>query len=404
LISPLPYLLITVGEETPLVTTYDRADPPIREEPLRLTMARLAVGLRVSAAAVVSLAAVLGATPPVRLGWLAAALALWIGWTLVYAAGVRRYGVRARLAAVDLAVAGVIATGLGRLVPTDALPGGSSWVVIVVSVAVICAQFIGRPWLTVPGGLAVAACYLTGAHFARSPDHGLAHGFTLVLQAGITAWAVAVMRRADLRALVVLDDFHTAARAGAVERARRDAERAELRLLHNGPLTTLTMVAVGGLSPDSFPALRERATADVAALRSGPEPDGPNRPVRLDESLAATVERFQPPLIVRLQRDEPSTVPSAVADAIAAATAEALENVARHAGTPEATVHIGRSADGGVLVAVTDAGRGFNPNTVPVLKFGLREAIRGQLAQVGGRARIRSTPGHGTTVEMTWPA
>jgi hypothetical protein len=403
LISLTPYLLITLRRGAALVTIHLTVGPAIREEPLRLTMARLAIGLRVSAVLVASLAAILGAGGPVGVGWLSAALAVWICWTAAYARTVRRSGVSARLAIVDLGVAGVLVLGMVHLVPLAARPGGASWLVIVASVAVICAQFIGRPWLTVPGGLAVAACYLIGARLAHSSDGGLGHGFTLVLQTAITAWAVHVMSRADATASVVLDDYHAAARSGAVERARRDAERAELRLLHNGPLTTLTMIAVGGLPPDTYPALRQRATADLAALRAGPEPDGPERPVRLDESIAATVERFQPPLIVRLLREQ-STVPSAVADAIAAATAEALENVVRHAGTVEATVHIGRSADGGVLVTVTDVGRGFNAAGVPAQKFGLREAIRGQLSQVGGRARVRSQPGSGTTVEMTWPA
>ncbi|GIJ48474.1 hypothetical protein Val02_53600 [Virgisporangium aliadipatigenens] len=370
-------------------------------QPLRTTLSRVAIVLRLSATVVVAIAAALGVGGPVRAVPLAGLLIGYVAWSVLYVSAVYRDGLRVRYALADLVVAGLLVLGAATFVPAVAQPAGAGWLANVASVAVICAQLVGRPAATVPAGLAVAACFVAGGQLSQTAGGGLIHGFTLVLQTVITAALVGVLRRTDSGATVALEDYHATARAGAVELVRREAERAELRLLHNGPLTTLTMAAVGGLAPDTVEALRTRAAADLATLRAGPEPDTPARPVRIDESLAATVERFQPPLIVRLMR-APHTVPSAVADAFAAATAEALENVVRHSGTADATVHIGRIGTDGVQVRITDNGRGFDPARVPPQKFGLREAIRGQLAQVGGLAGIRSKPGGGTTVELLW--
>jgi two-component system sensor histidine kinase UhpB len=78
---------------------------------------------------------------------------------------------------------------------------------------------------------------------------------------------------------------------------------------------------------------------------------------------------------------------------------EALNNVARHAAAQTVNVEL-RRTDGRKVLRVTDDGRGFN-DAVPELGglgvTGMRE--RARLA--GGRLRVRSRPGAGTTVELT---
>jgi len=88
--------------------------------------------------------------------------------------------------------------------------------------------------------------------------------------------------------------------------------------------------------------------------------------------------------------------------ALEAAVAQCLMNVVRHAGVDDVEVALGR-ADGEVTVVVVDDGRGFDPDRVPDDRIGLRTSITGRIEQEGGRTRIWSRPGVGTTVLLAVP-
>jgi PAS domain S-box-containing protein len=81
---------------------------------------------------------------------------------------------------------------------------------------------------------------------------------------------------------------------------------------------------------------------------------------------------------------------------------EAIANVRKHARATHVRVDVGHQ-DGGLLLRVTDDGRGFDPGAKPVPgHLGLTTiAERVQLA--GGRFGIESAPGRGTTVECWLP-
>ena len=82
---------------------------------------------------------------------------------------------------------------------------------------------------------------------------------------------------------------------------------------------------------------------------------------------------------------------------------EALTNVARHAGTRAASVTL-RQADGGLLLAVSDSGVGFDPaNPREGCSLGLA-SMRERLHLVGGTLDVESSPGRGTTVVAWVPA
>jgi signal transduction histidine kinase len=91
-----------------------------------------------------------------------------------------------------------------------------------------------------------------------------------------------------------------------------------------------------------------------------------------------------------------------VAAAIVHATREALANVAAHAGTGEAWVSVTLAA-GALRVTVRDAGAGFDPARVDPARLGLRRSITERVTDWGGRASVRSAPGQGTLVIMSWP-
>ena len=74
----------------------------------------------------------------------------------------------------------------------------------------------------------------------------------------------------------------------------------------------------------------------------------------------------------------------------------------RHAGVEEADVTITESDDI-VRAVVTDAGVGFSPESIPSDRLGFRESVVARLGNVGGSARVFSTPGAGTTVMLEVP-
>ena len=59
-----------------------------------------------------------------------------------------------------------------------------------------------------------------------------------------------------------------------------------------------------------------------------------------------------------------------------------------------------RSSDGGAEVFVRDRGAGFDPESVPDDRRGVRESIIGRMERHGGTATVRSTPGSGTEVAL----
>jgi signal transduction histidine kinase len=82
---------------------------------------------------------------------------------------------------------------------------------------------------------------------------------------------------------------------------------------------------------------------------------------------------------------------------------ESLTNVARHAGTSEATVRIGATA-GWLILQVEDRGRGFIAGEAwaECRSIGL-PGMRERLELIGGRLTIESSPGSGTLVTAELP-
>jgi signal transduction histidine kinase len=84
---------------------------------------------------------------------------------------------------------------------------------------------------------------------------------------------------------------------------------------------------------------------------------------------------------------------------------EALTNVVKHAEATEATVTLA-PMDGRVVMQVVDDGRGFDPAGLPAIMgpdhFGLI-AIRERVLMEGGEVDVRSQPGAGTEVRVSFP-
>ena len=89
----------------------------------------------------------------------------------------------------------------------------------------------------------------------------------------------------------------------------------------------------------------------------------------------------------------------AAAEALAAAAREALRNACVHA--PGAAVFVfAELSSEQAEVFVRDDGPGFDADAVPAERRGIRDALVGRLAAVGGSATIDAVPGEGTEVAL----
>ncbi len=216
---------------------------------------------------------------------------------------------------------------------------------------------------------------------------------------------------------VAMERLHKIGHVHESERraSERDANRRQdARLLHDTVLATLTLFAHSGIGVNPE-ALRQQAWDDAKLLRQlrlGGSPTPRRSGIyalestavsELGSTLESVKQRFQNlGLEVHWHGTGHILLPSDVLDAFLRALGECLENVRRHANVSEADVTV---TDDDVMVRamVTDSGVGFDLQDVGLAKLGFAESVVARLAEVGGSARLFSSPGAGTTVVLEVP-
>jgi signal transduction histidine kinase len=356
-----------------------------------------AIALRLGGAVLFTAVAVLAATKQISGWWLGTLLTALCLWSAFFTWRVRRSGLAPTVVLADAAVISALALTQQHVVPAVLNKDNTTWMLPLACTSVYILQIALRPWLGLPGAAIVVIAYGLGA------DHP-ADAWLLVVETIVAAGLVAVIRGGARRAdEIVAVGLETERRIRA-EEARRADEREQHRQLHDTVLSTLTMVAAGAFA-EPAPALTAQAGRDLRVLQGlagAPAVPGGLAPLtdlgpKLERAAATTDD-----LAVRLKL-VPVTLPSPVADQLAACVGEALRNVERHAGTGQAEVTVTGGA-GWAVVKITDCGRGFDPAATPPSRRGIRESITGRMLAAGGRAAVSSRPGAGTTVTVSWPA
>jgi signal transduction histidine kinase len=371
-----------------------------------------AIALRLGSAVLFTAVAVLAATKQISGWWLAAPLTALGVWSAFFAWRVRRSGLTPTVVLADAAVVSALALAQQHMVPAALIENNTTWMLPLACTSVYILQIALRPRFSLPGAAMVVIAYGLGAG-------DLADGWLLVVETIVAAGLVAVIRGGARQAdTIVAAGLETERRIRA-EEARRADEREQHRQLHDTVLSTLTMVAAGAFAEPS-PALTAQAHRDLRVLQGlAGAPAAPAAPAALVAPAAPAMPGGPAPLTdlgPRLERaavstDDlavrlklvPVTLPSPVADQVAACVGEALRNVERHAGTGQAEVTVTGGA-GWAVVKISDRGRGFDPAATPPSRRGIRESITGRMLAAGGRAAIASRPGAGTTVTVSWPA
>jgi signal transduction histidine kinase/phage shock protein PspC (stress-responsive transcriptional regulator) len=188
----------------------------------------------------------------------------------------------------------------------------------------------------------------------------------------------------------------------ADERAERvrSQERAELAAhLHDSVLQTLALMQRQADNPREVAGLARRQERELRAWLNGGRPFGERSTLSAALELAAAEaeEAHGVPVDVVVVGDCPL---DDAAEALVAAAREAIVNAAKFAGPHPVSV-FAEIGDERVEVFVRDRGPGFDPETVPADRRGVRESIVGRMRRHGGDASIHSAAGTGTEVELT---
>ena len=219
----------------------------------------------------------------------------------------------------------------------------------------------------------------------------------------IIGFAVRYLRRQGSE----LDRLAAERLAAQTKQAAAQARLEHFRVLHDTVLATLTVIGRGGLehSPEQ---VRERCAreADLVRRLMVSDEQAPQR--TLTQRLGEIVDEAQAlGMRVHFQQEmrdgATPDVPPGVAEAVAGAAQEALNNVLLHSGARTAWLTVVSHGEG-LLVRVVDRGAGFESGGEGAGEgFGLSFSVAERMRSVGGMSRVTSAPGDGTCVELAWP-
>lgn len=296
-----------------------------------------------------------------------------------------------------------------------AQPLGSAWPLAAVLATGVTA---GSTWGLL-GGLAVGASGVAAAAIDADVGGRLLGLVGATLLYGAAGWVAGW----------VAQQLRSTAQVAAAAEARAEVART----LHDGVLQTLAVVQRRSDDPELVALAREQDQDLRAFLRSKDtaRQTGATDTALTDTALTGTgtgtdagswsgtdggedidwVERLSRHLVLvgrRHQVDvhlvviEHGDAGSLAGSALAAATAEAVTNAARHSGVDEVWVSLDGREPSGSEIVVHDEGRGFDPVSTPQ-GDGLRRSVHERLADVGGGAVVRSSPGTGCDVTLWVP-
>ena len=251
----------------------------------------------------------------------------------------------------------------------------------------------GLPWRVVVGALLVGwsaalALVVVGPALA---DGGV---LLVVLVVAVVLGALAVV------GLPVLVSVAASADRARLAGAREEERRRVAAHLHDSVLQTLSLVQRQAHDPVAVAHLAHRQERALRAWMAGRPESGPDT---LAGALGAAVEQVEGDerieVGVTLNGDRGL---DAGGDELVAAAREALRNAARHA-RGSAIVMFAEIDAAGAAVYIRDEGPGFELAAVPPERRGVRDAIVGRMAAIGGHATVESELGEGTEVTLRLP-
>jgi len=180
----------------------------------------------------------------------------------------------------------------------------------------------------------------------------------------------------------------------------RSEERAEVAAhLHDSVLQTLALIQRSESSREMATLARVQERELRSWLYGKGLPGSDVLSTTIDQ-LAGRVEELHQVIV------EAIVVGDAPLDdhlrALVHACGEATMNAAKHSGAESISVYV-EVEDDAVTAFVRDQGKGFDPETIPADRRGIRESIHARMERHEGWAEVFSAPGDGTEVQLHMP-
>ena len=290
--------------------------------------------------------------------------------------------------------------------------GGIHWLNYLITVATAMAA-IAFSWRVATGYLVLTSViYSTIRAMPVGGDAGwelaVLEGMYALILGGAVLIIVTMLRQAassvDAAQATALDRYSHAVRQHATEVERVQVDS----IVHDSVLTTL-ISAARAYTPQAKELAATMAGNAIGHLRdaagASPEDDTTVRFTTLVDRITEAASSLASPWELRVRSIGTASLPVQSADAIYAATVQAMVNSLQHAGEGDVArwVAIRGVRPGGIEVVIADTGEGFRLNDIPTERLGVRVSIIERVANAGGRAVIQSAPGEGTIITIRWP-
>ncbi|WP_198295527.1 MULTISPECIES: ATP-binding protein [unclassified Diaminobutyricimonas] len=367
-------------------------------------------GLLFGAQTVPAMVAQIDQAPPV---WAAAVVTgLFGSLILAFAASLAQFGVRVANHIVPLAYVAALISWPFTVEDPASASAGNHWLYYMLTVATSSAAIgMSRRWAT---AYLLAVPVLYGV-IRLTPQGGGSTGVQAaldVMYAILLGGAVLIMMTMLRQASSAVDAAQSTAldRYGsAVRQHATDLERVQVdAIVHDSVLTTF-ISAGRAESPEAKALAADMARLAIRHLRDaaavGPDDGTTIRANVVAKRIAAAAGAVAVDMDVVVQSVGAVRLPTGAADALYSAAVQAVVNSQQHAGHQRGIrrwVRISGIADG-LAIEVGDTGVGFDVDTIPQERLGVRVSIIERLEGVGGRAEVRSAPGHGCVVDIRWP-
>jgi len=231
-----------------------------------------------------------------------------------------------------------------------------------------------------------------------------------IILGGAVVFLITMLRQTatnvDVAQSAALERYGHAVRhhATEVERVQVDS------IVHDSVLTTL-LSAARAYTPEAKALAAVMAGNAIGYLHDAalvqPDDGSTVRLRAIAQRIADAAADMSRPFQIRSVDVSARSIPTSVGEAIVAAATQAMVNSVQHAGESTRVkrwIAIKGIRPGGIQVEIGDNGAGFDAETVPTERLGLRVSIVERIANAGGLAKVVSTPHRGATITVLWPA
>ena len=287
---------------------------------------------------------------------------------------------------------------------SSAPAASSPWIWMCLGVAAIClAVTMGTAWglgYAIVAGVLFAVIRMTPSGQGAPLLGAVQDMIVLVMNAAVVIVALGVVGNSFKDLDEIEENSRREATAAAIEDALLEERHRLDGIVHDEVMTTLVAAAN---HPDDQ-SVAQQAQRAVERLAQAEAPTEARLPVTGDQLtwLVSDVVSTLVPQSRFTSQLEDILVPQPVASTLGMVVREVALNVAKHSQAERVEVSLTSPAPGAVEIVIADDGIGFDPTLVPKRRLGLQVSVVYRMWAIGGHAEIRSAPGEGTVVTLTW--